>query len=192
MQRRVVIILAVFVAIGATAILAWAQTNPTEKAFVSGGRIDMQLEGGDYEVRSTAGNNIRVTLSGNAGNAKVAVNTNGTHADIQVTDTPHNNFHATIEVPATSDIRIRLTAGNLTTGAIRGSKDIESRAGTMEITVGDPNDYFKADGSVRVGNLDAAPFDTSKGGFFRSFKWSGHGKYQFHAQVGAGNLTLRR
>ena len=192
MKRRTVFVLVLLATFCGTAILAWAQKSPTEKPFVSGGRIDMQLEGGDYEVRPGAGNTIRVTLSGNTGNAKVAVNTNGTHADIQIKDTPHNNFHATIEVPATSDLRIRLTAGNLTTGSIRGSKDIESNAGNMEITVGDPNDYFKADGSVRVGNLDAAPFDTSKGGFFRSFKWSGHGKYQFHAQVGAGNLSLRR
>src|SRR5258708_1913145 len=117
---------------------------------------------------------------------------NGNHVDISAKDTAHNNFHASSEVPVTSDLRIRLTAGNLTTGAIRGRKDIENKAGNVEITVGDPNDYFKADGSVSVGNLEADPFDTSKGGFFRSFKWSGHGKYQFHAHVGAGNLSLRR
>ncbi len=192
MKRRTVSVFVLLATLWSMAILASAQGNPTEKPFVSGGRIDMQLEGGDYEVRPASGNTIRVTLSGNTGNAKVAVNTNGTHADISVKDTPHNNFHATIEVPVTSDLRIRLTAGNLTTGAIRGSKDIENKAGNVEITVGDPNDYFKADGSVSVGNLEADPFDTSKGGFFRSFKWSGHGKYQFHAHVGAGNLSLRR
>jgi hypothetical protein len=194
MTRKTVFVLMLLATLGGTAIFvsAQAQKNPTEKPFVPGGRIDMQLDGGDYDVRPGAGNTIRVTLSGNTGNAKVAVNVNGTHADIAVKDTPHNNFHATIEVPATSDLRIRLTAGNLATGAIRGSKDIESAAGNMEITVGDLNDYFKADGSVNVGNLDADPFDKSKGGFFRSFKWSGHGKYQFHAHVGAGNLSLRR
>ena len=169
-----------------------AQAGATEKAFISGGRIDMHFEGGDYEVKPSATNRIRVTLSGNIGNTRVALNTNGTHADVSVTDTPHNNFHAVIEVPATADLRIRLTAGNLVTGAIRGNKDIESHAGNAEITVGEPKDYFKVDASVNAGNIDAGVFGSSTGGLFRSFKWSGPGKFLIHAHLGAGNLTLQK
>lgn len=169
-----------------------AQANAPEKAFVSGGRIEMHLEGGDYEVRPSATNHIRVTLSGNVGNAKVALNTNGTHADLSVTDTPHNNFHAVIEVPAVADLRIRLTAGNLITGVIRGNKDIESHAGNAEIAVVDPKDYFKVDASVNAGNIDANVFGSSTGGLFRSLKWSGPGKYQIHAHLGAGNLEFHQ
>ncbi len=169
-----------------------AQANATEKLFVSGGRIEMQLEGGDYEVHSGTTNRIRVTLSGNTGNAKVVLNTNGTHADLAVTNTPHNNFHAVIEVPAVADLRIQLTAGNLVTGAIRGNKDIESHAGNAEISVGDPKDYFKVDASVNAGNIDADVFGSSTGGLFRTFKWSGPGKYQIHAHLGAGNLEFHK
>ncbi|HJX83640.1 MAG TPA: hypothetical protein VJ723_04780 [Candidatus Angelobacter sp.] len=169
-----------------------AQANPIEKEFVSGGRIEMHLDGGDYEVRPSATNRIRVTLSGNIGNAKVVLNTNGTHADLAVTDTPHNNFHAVIEVPAAADLRIQLTAGNLVTGAIRGNKDISSHAGNAEISVGDPKDYLKVDASVNAGNIDAGVFGSSTGGLFRSFKWSGPGKFLIHAHLGAGNLTLQK
>jgi hypothetical protein len=169
-----------------------AQAGATEKPFVSGGRIEMHLDGGDYEVRPSATNSIRVTLSGNIGNARVALNTNGTHADLAVTDTPHNNFHAVIEVPAVADLLIRLTAGNLVTGTIRGNKDIESHAGNAEITVGDPKDYFKVDASVNAGNIDAEVFGSSTGGLFRTFKWSGPGKYQIHAHLGAGNVEFRK
>jgi len=176
-----------------------AQTSPAsqasqtqEKQFLSGGRIEMQLEGGDYEVRPAADDRIRVTLRGNTGGVKVTVNTNGTHADVTVKDTPHNDFHAIIEVPATSDLRIRLTAGNLITGAIKGDKDIESNAGNAAITTGDPKDYARVDASVHVGNLNAESFEASKNGFFRSFKWSGQGKYTLHASLGAGNLTLHK
>ena len=170
-----------------------SQTSQTqEKQFLSGGRVEMQLEGGDYEVLPAADDRIRVTLKGNTGGVKVAVNTNGTHADVTVKDTPHNDFHATIEVPATCDLRIRLTAGNLTTGAIKGNKNIESNAGNAEITTGDPKDYARVDASVHVGNLNAESFEASKNGFFRSFKWSGQGKYTLHASLGAGNLTLHK
>jgi hypothetical protein len=169
-----------------------AQASATEKAFVTGGRIEMHLDGGDYEVRPSATNRIRVTLSGNTGNAKVVLNTNGTHADLAVTNTPHNNFHAVIEVPAVADFRIQLTAGNLVTGAIRGNKDIESHAGNAEITVGVPGDYASVDASVNAGNIDADVFGESKSGLFRTFKWSGHGKYTLHAHLGAGNLEFRK
>ncbi|HWX55838.1 MAG TPA: hypothetical protein VN176_14715 [Verrucomicrobiae bacterium] len=168
-----------------------AQTNP-EKPFVSGGRIEMTLEGGDYEVRPGADNRVRVTLSGNIGSAKAAVNTNGTHADIEVTNTPHNNFHAIIEVPEVSDLRIRLTAGNLVTGAIKGNKDIQSNAGNAEITVGDPSQYASVDASVRAGNIDADVFGSSTSGLFRSFKWQGKGKYAVRARLGAGNLGFHK
>jgi hypothetical protein len=170
---------------------AQSKANSSEKPFVYGGRIVMYLEAGDYEVQPAADNHIRVTLSGNVGNTKVELNTNGTHADVTVKDTPHNNFHATIEVPKTADLSIRLSAGNLIVAAITGNKDIQSHAGNAEISVGDPNDYSSVDASVKAGNIDADAFGGSKSGLFRHFKWSGRGKYTLQAHLGAGNLELR-
>jgi hypothetical protein len=167
------------------------KANATEKPFVAGGRIDMQLDGGTYEVRPAADNHIRVTLSGNTGTAKVALTTNGTHADVTVKDTPHNNFQATIDVPKAADLVIRLSGGNLVMAAITGNKDVESHAGNVEIAVGDPNDYSSVDASVKAGDIDAGVFGGSKSGLFQQFTWSGHGKYTLRAHLGAGNLTLR-
>jgi hypothetical protein len=55
-----------------------------EKPFVAGGSIDMQLDGGDYEVRPAADNHIRVTFSGNTGHAKVELTADGMHAGVHV------------------------------------------------------------------------------------------------------------
>ncbi|MCI0408507.1 MAG: hypothetical protein L0191_08090, partial [Acidobacteria bacterium] len=44
--------------------------------------------------------------------------------------------------------------------------------------------------SVVTGEVDGAPFDVSKGGFFRSFERKGAGKYRLHAHVGAGEVSL--
>src|SRR5687768_1533762 len=76
----------------------------TEKVFVSGGKIDMQLDGGSYIVRPSGGNAVRVTLGGNVGATKVDVATEGTHANVLVKETPRNNFQATIEVPQSADL----------------------------------------------------------------------------------------
>ena len=40
------------------------QGGVSEKPFVSGGKIDMQLSGGGYEIRPAVDNKIRVTLEG--------------------------------------------------------------------------------------------------------------------------------
>lgn len=171
-----------------------AQNKPTrtERPFVSGGRIDIQLDGGEYEVRPAADNHIRVTLSGTTGNAKVELSTNGTQANVKVRDTPRNGFQATIEVPRAADLVVRLSGGNLTMAAITGNKDVESYAGNVKIAVGDPNEYSSVDTSVKAGDIDAGVFGGSKSGLFQRFKWSGRGKYTLRAHLGAGNLELRR
>jgi hypothetical protein len=190
MRNRMVALAVVLMA--AVFLTAWAWPDSTEKPFASGGRIELQLEGGDYEISAATTDVIRVSLSGNTGDTKVVLNTSGGHADLKISDTPHNDFHATIEVPAKSDLYVRLTAGNLNISTIEGNKDIESHAGNVELRIGDPSDYGNVDGSVRAGNVDARPFHVSKSGLFRSFKWSGPGKYTLHAHLGAGNLELHR
>jgi hypothetical protein len=162
-----------------------------EKPFVAGGTIEMQLDGGEYQIRPGADNHIRVTLSGSTGNTKVEVTASGTNADVRVKDTPHSNFKATIEVPNAADLVVHLAAGSLSVAAIAGNKDVESTAGEVKIAVGDPDDYSSVDASVKVGDIDAGGFGGSKSGFGQHFTWSGHGKYTLRASVGAGNLVLQ-
>jgi hypothetical protein len=162
-----------------------------EKPFASAGSIEMELDGGNYQVRSAAGDSIRVTFSGNTGNATADLSTNGTHATLAVRDTPHNNFTATIEVPKTSDVVLRLAGGNLEMAAITGNKDIDSKAGNVEITAGSANDYASVDATVKVGNLSGGPFGEPDGSLSHHLAWSGHGKYTLRANLGAGNLELK-
>jgi hypothetical protein len=161
-----------------------------EKPFVTGGKIDMQLDGGGYEIRPAADDRIRFTSNGNTGDAKVELTANGTHADVRVKDTPHN-FRATIEVPKAADLVIRLSGGDLVMAAITGNKDVESYGGDIKIVVGDPSDYSSVDASVKAGDIEAGVFGGSKSGLLQHFTWSGQGKYTLRAQLGAGSLVLR-
>ena len=178
-------------AFAAVALLAGAPN--VDKPFVSGGSIVMELSGGEYEVVPAADNHIRVTLRGNVGNTKTDVTIDGQHAGIKVTNTPNSgNFHATIELPKRSDLKMHLSAGDLTVGAFTGNKDIEATAGDVKIAVGRADDYASADASVRVGDLSAGPFGGKKQGFVsQSLNWTGKGKYAFHAHLGVGDLQLR-
>lgn len=73
------------------------------------------------------------------------------------------------------------------TASVRRS---ESRAGDLNIDVGRTSDYGKLEASVKAGDINARPFNVSKGGLFRSFSWQGRGRYTLHASLLAGDLTL--
>jgi len=163
-----------------------------EKPFVAGGNIEMRLDSGNYAIRPAASDQIRVSFGGNAGSASAELFGNGSLATVAVKDAPLNNFHATIEVPKTSNLTIHLKAGNLEVGAITGDKDVTSTAGNVEIAVGDASAYASADGSVTAGDIDAGAFGKSASGINPHFEWTGQGKYKLHASLGAGNLVLRR
>src|SRR5882672_3120444 len=89
-----------------------AQTtgSPAEKDFVSGGKVRITLESGGYDIHASSDDRIHVRWN-EASGARVKLTTNGQSAELRMENTPNNNFHATIEVPALTDLRIRLTAG---------------------------------------------------------------------------------
>jgi hypothetical protein len=168
-----------------------AETSPVaDKPFAAGGKINFDLAGGGYEIKTAADNHIRVAVGGNTGDAKVDVTVNGNSAEVTVKDTPHSNFRAIVEVPATADLVVRLSGGELKIAAITGNKDVESYAGNVEIAVGDPNTYAQVDAAVKAGELNASPFGGAKSGLMQEFTWTGSGKYTLRAHLGAGNLTL--
>lgn len=169
-----------------------AQTVKAEKPFAAGGSIELQLGGGDYVVRAASDDRVRVSIGGNAGNTDTDVTTDGTHARVTVSDTPHNDFHSTIEVPKTADLVVHLTGGNLAIETIAGNKEIESKAGNVSIAVSNPDDYASVNASVTVGDLNAGPFGGSRSGLSPRLAWSGPGKYTLRASLGAGNLEFRK
>lgn len=161
-----------------------------EKPFASGGKIEMQLEGGSYSIRPAATDQIRVAFGENAGNAQAVLTTNGGQANVSIQNTPHSNFRATIEVPKTADLMVHLSGGELKMEPITGNKDVQSAGGDIEIGVSDPNEYSSVDASVKVGDLDGGPFGKSESGLSPHITWSGPGKYTLRATLGAGDLRL--
>ena len=180
-----------FAGVSAVPCVCHAQTKSADKAFVSGGKVDIHLDAGDYEVRAASDNHVRVTMTGRTGSATVDVTVAGSHADVTVKNTSFTNFKCLIEVPKVADVAIRLSAGDLEVGPITGSKDIESTAGDVRIAVGNPDDYSSIDAAVSVGDLSGGPFGDAEGSFIaHSIKKTGKGRRTFRARLGAGDLKL--
>jgi hypothetical protein len=167
--------------------------NPFETGFPSGGRLRMDLCSSGVEIRGTDDNKLRISYdskSGDDSKVKVKLNISGNDGRLAIDDCPHNNFQITIKVPSLTNLYVRMWAGELDIKGVTGDKDMELNAGELNVNIGKPEDYAHVDASVTTGEVDAAPFDVSKGGLFRSFKKQGPGKYRLHAHVGAGQVDL--
>lgn len=165
-----------------------------QQKFMSGGTIRLHLEAGGYTI--TPGDSaIIVTCRAHTEEqlkrVKVEIKPTSTSADVYVSETPHNNFQAIIEVPRHSNIWARLSAGELEVEGVEGDKNLEVLTGRIKVDIPHPEQYGHRDASVTTGSIESSAFDVSKGGLFRSFEQQGPGKYRLHAHVTAGEIDLR-
>ena len=175
-------------------IAAQAPPDVVEYDFVSGGAVRLKLAAGEYTVRAGAlPDRIRIRWSTREpeDRAKVRISSEIRGTEARVETRGPKNFRVEIEVPARTDLHVRLSAGELKVLGIEGNKNIESRAGDVEIDVVQPDHYRRVDASVTFGGVEARPFAASKGGSGRSFKWKGPGSYDLHAHLFVGDLTLK-
>ncbi len=170
------------------------ETSARQK-FISGGTIRLHLEAGGYTITPADSENIvvtcRVHTEEQLKRVKVEIKRTAASADVYISETPHNNFQATIEVPRHSNLWARLSAGELDVEDLEGDKNLEVIAGRIQIDVPHPELYGHRDASVTTGSIESSAFDVSKGGLFRSFKQQGPGKYRLHAHVMTGEIDLR-
>jgi hypothetical protein len=172
-----------------------APNNPqASQPFAPGGFIRLHLSPGGYTITNTNADAIQITYTTSHPDelkkVKVNIQTSASSADVSVSDTPHNNFQATIEIPRRSNLRVRMLAGEIVIDGIEGDKDVEVSAGRKEIKVPHPEEYGRRDASVHAGSIEASAFNISKGGLFRSFTQKGDGKYRLHAHVATGEIDL--
>jgi len=174
------------------------RSNPApaviERSFAQGGSVVMRLSSGEYLVEGTPGDQIRLRWktrdAAQAHRVRADVRVEGTAATIR-TEGPSNGFFVTIAVPRRADLWVRLTAGRLVIGGIEGHKDVSAWAGEMTIGVDPAASYRAVDASVLAGEIKASAFNRSTGGVFRSFQWSGDGRYELSARLTAGEISLR-
>lgn len=166
-----------------------------ERPFVQGGRVRLQLASGDYTLRAGADDRIvvrwRVEDDARVKDVKemvVDVQVSGTVAAV-TTEGPMKHARFVIEVPARSDVHLRMRAGDVRLEGIDGHKDIRMTAGEMNIGIRRES-LESAHASVTFGELDARALGISKGGIKRSFDWIGSGTYRLDTRLGAGEITL--
>ena len=171
-----------------------AEAKVTERTFMSGGTVRLDLAAGEYEIVASKDNHIRVSWDDRGKDADVTlrIDVNASRATVR-TETPWKDGPTIrIELPRRTNMVVRLTAGDLNIKGIEGSKDVSARAGDVIISVGPREQYRYVKASVSVGDLTSDAFNVNKDGLFRSFEWTGTGQYELRAQLMAGDLKLDR
>ena len=172
-----------------------AQAKTIERQFVSGGTVQLDLSAGDYDIVASPDNRIRITLTDRGKDnpdAYVDIDIKGSIASIETDGPMTDGLDVRIELPRLTNIVLKLSAGDLKVAGVEGSKDVSAGAGDVSIAVGPRDQYRRVNASIRIGDLNAEPFNVRKEGFLRSFEWSGNGKYDLRAHLTVGDLKLTR
>ena len=165
--------------------------HPFETAAGAGHGISMSLRSGDITIAGTGAAVVRVTCTtrrDDSGYLRLSF----AAGHLTIRGGSNDDLHLNIEIPRSTNLIVRASAGNLTLSGVSGDKDIELNAGNLTIDVGNPADYRRAEASLLAGDLSAIVFGVSKGGLFRSFDQENPaGKYRLRAHLLAGNLVFK-
>ena len=193
MKRSLTILAACSLMALAAAAEPQAVPGRAESSFTSGSNLALHLGGGDYQIRPGAGDKIVVTYTtrkdGDLKKVKVEIRARSSGSELWVSG-PHKDLLVTIEVPARTNLWVRLSAGDLEVKGIEGDKDIVNHVGDVKLDVTAPQDYGRVDASVHIGDLKASPFGTPKGWLGGKLHTQGTGQYRLRAHVDIGDLNL--
>lgn len=171
--------------------------NPTSMSFSAGGTIRMELNEGDMEIVGTPGDRItiswRSSRSEDERRVKASIKSAGPGQAALVVDGPGDRVRYRIEVPARSDLKIEMNAGDLNIHGVTGSVNVELLAGDLDLRVLDPSRYRSVRASVTAGSISAKPWQIESDGLWRSFRaTTDSGDYDLRVKLLAGQLTLRQ
>jgi hypothetical protein len=167
-----------------------------ERDFSEGGIVTLNLSSGDYTVRAGASDRVRVQWCADDPDDQKDMRKIQVVSDVFEgvatirTKGPTSRARFTIEVPARSDVHLRVRAGDIRIEGIEGNKDVRMTAGDLYIDV-QPDSLRHVHASVSNGDLSARSLGIEKDGFRNSLDWFGDGQYTLDARVFAGDVHLR-
>lgn len=154
--------------------------------------LAMQLAAGTYQVQAGDFDKVVVVYrTGNTRNVedvKVSLTISAQTGLLKIRGA--KNIDATIEIPKSIALSVKLSTGNMEVKGIEGNKDFDLGTGTVKVDMINPDQYADIDASVKVGEVDGG----SLGHFYSvggsSLRKHGPGKYNLYAHVNIGTVVL--
>jgi hypothetical protein len=175
----------------------YEETHSDSREFAAGGMLHVHLKVGDLHIRRGDTNRIsvRYTIKSrheqNVKNSSMDFDVHGSDAtlDFHAPTTSNTSFEVELEVPANTNIDAHMKVGDLTVGNVEGDKDLELGVGDIRVTH-EPSTYHLIRASTGIGDVSSDGYGETSGWLGKTLKYHGDGKYELHAHVGVGDITL--
>ncbi len=198
---RLLFALAALYVLPATSFMASAQSTgtcatPPSMQLSSGSLLAIHSRSGEIDVVGTDQEGLRVSCkldhADDMAKIRLSFSQEGSTSLLRLTGGPQNNVRIRIEVPARTNLKVHVPAGDLNISQIIGNKEIHLTAGEISVSPVSREEYGSVKASTRIGDVNVPGRDVSKGGFFRSFSDSpGPGRYYLNAHLTVGDITLK-
>lgn len=173
-----------------------------ERSLSPGGALDLVVNAGDVRiVRNLQPGKIRLQveiMSPQLDSARAQqrwvkrIEVEGSHASIDLQlPTGRSAGLVTIYVPPVTSLVVKLHAGRLTVGGVKGDKDLRVGSGMLTLRETDASEYQHVRADVHLGELTDDVFHVKQNGLWgRRLIVEGKGRYQLLLHVGTGDLVL--
>ena len=173
----------------------WSERIADGSRLPSTNAVRMRIASGGVTIVGIRENDYRVTLENASPDlekeAHIDIKRDQSPVAINLSNLPQGS-RVRVEIPESSNLAVRMGAGELIIQGIHGSKYAMLRSGKLVINIGDRQEYTVANASVLAGAIHAPAFSTDKGGMFRFLGTTGqHGNLSLDAHVSAGELVLQ-
>lgn len=175
----------------------YEETHSEVRDFVAGGMVHVRLSVGDLRIRRSDSNKISMHYTvksrheSHVKEARVDIEVRGNDARIEFKAPSGGNtqFDVELEVPQNTNLDVHEKVGDLTVKDIEGDKDLELSVGDIRVEVGRVA-YHLVRASTSIGDVNGDGYGETSGWLGKTLKYSGDGKYELHAHVSVGDITL--
>jgi len=176
----------------------YEESRSEVRDFVAGGMIHVRLSVGDLRVCRGNSNEIRVHYTvksrreSHVKDAHLDFDVHGNNASLEFRAPTSGNtqFDVELEVPQSSNLDIHAKVGDVTVREIEGDKDVELGVGDIRI-ISDRSSYHLVRASTGIGDVNSDTSGNEVSGWLgKTLKYHGDGKFELHAHVGVGDITL--
>jgi hypothetical protein len=175
----------------------YEESHDEVRDFVAGGMLHLHLSVGDVQIKHGDSNKIRLHYTVKSRresyvkNSRVEIAVSGRDANIEFHSPTSGNtqFDVELEVPQNTNLDVHAKVGDLTVENVEGDKDLELGVGDIRVEA-EHAAYHLVRASTSIGDVNGEGYGETKGWLGKTLKYNGDGKYELHAHVSVGDITL--
>jgi len=175
----------------------YEESHDEVRDFVTGGMLHVRLSVGDLHIKRSDSNQIRLHYTvksrreSRVKQARVEIEIRGRDATIEFHAPSGGNtqFNVELEVPQSTSLDVHEKVGDLTVENVEGDKELDLGVGDIRVAA-ERAAYHLVRASAGIGDVNSDGYGETSGWLGKTLKYHGDGKYELHAHVGVGDITL--